>query len=78
MRAQRPFSVRQWLKDYGALAALVGMALGLGVPGLYHLGDVSEQLRRLHAAVREDVAPELRALRAGMSALLAELGGTGE
>jgi hypothetical protein len=71
MRAQRPFSVRPWLKDYGALTALVGMALGLGVPGLYRLGAVSEQLRRLDAAVREDVAPELRALRA-------ELGGTGE
>jgi hypothetical protein len=64
-----PFSVRQWLKEYGPLAALVGMALGLGVPGLSRLGAMREQIRGLDTAIREEVTPELQALREGVTPL---------
>jgi hypothetical protein len=57
------FNVKQWLKDYGTLTALLGIALGLGVPGLYRLGAMSEQLRHLDVVLREDVKSDLRSLR---------------
>jgi len=64
---KQPFTVRQWLKEYGTLAALLGIALGLGVPGLYRLGAMSAQVRHLDTAIREDIKPELRALRDGVT-----------
>jgi len=57
------FNLKQWLKDYGVLAAIISAALFLGIPGLYRLGAMSEQLRHLDATIREDIKPELRTLR---------------
>jgi hypothetical protein len=43
------------------------MAFGLGVPGLYRLGAMSAQVRHLDTAIREDITPELRGLREGVT-----------
>jgi hypothetical protein len=62
---KRPWDLKQWLKDYGVLAVL----LTLGIPALFYLGVMSERLRGVEIAIKEDLKPELKALQGEITPL---------
>jgi predicted nuclease with TOPRIM domain len=67
---KRPWDLKQWLKDYGVLAVL----LTLGIPALFYLGVMSERLRGVETAIKEELKPELKALRGEFTLLREQFG----